>query len=96
MDREPNCDSARSIHFIPFGPNGYSELAFLCNGTDRHKIRIKNVNRCPLLNFNGRIFLKIFSSRGAFAPKVPFLGRFHWPLSHRSRVTFFDLAKPSG
>jgi len=40
MDREPNCDSARSIHFIPFGPNGYSELAFLCNGTDRHKIRI--------------------------------------------------------
>ena len=38
--------------------NGYSELAFLCNGTDRREIQ-ENVNRCPLLYVNRRI-LKIF------------------------------------
>ena len=35
--------------------NEYNELAFLCNGTDRHEIRTKNVNRCPLLNLSRRI-----------------------------------------
>ena len=35
--------------------SGYSELVFLCNGTDRHEIQAKNVNRCPRLNLNRRI-----------------------------------------
>jgi len=26
--------------------NGYNELAFLCNETNRHEIRATNVNRC--------------------------------------------------
>jgi len=38
--------------------NWYNELVFLCNGTYRHELREKNVNRCPLLNPNRRI-LKI-------------------------------------
>jgi len=32
--------------------NGYNELAFPSNGTDRHKIRAKNVNRYAVLNLN--------------------------------------------
>jgi len=43
-----------------------NELAFLCNGIDRHEIRAENVNRCALLNFNRRI-LKIFPVRHAFS-----------------------------
>jgi len=39
--------------------NAYTELVFLCNGTDRHEIR-ENVNRCALLNLNTKI-LKVFS-----------------------------------
>jgi len=37
----------------------YNELAFLCNGTYRHEIGTKNVNRSPLLDVNRRI-MKIF------------------------------------
>jgi len=39
--------------------NGYNKVAVLYNGTDRHEIREKNVNRCALLNLNRRI-LKTF------------------------------------
>jgi len=42
--------------------NGYNELAFLCNGTDGHEIRTKNVNRRALVNLN-RKFRKFFLKR---------------------------------
>jgi len=58
-----------------FFRNGYSELAFLCNGTDGHEIRAKNVSRCHLLNLNRRI-PKIFPQGGDFALKPLFLGCF--------------------
>jgi len=48
--------------------DGSKELAFLCKGTDQHEIQAKNVNRCMLLSLN-RTVLKIFPSRGDFAPK---------------------------
>jgi len=38
--------------------NGYNELTFLCNTTDRQIILAKIINRCTLLNLN-RI-MKIF------------------------------------
>ena len=40
--------------------NGYNELAFLCNGADRHEILSKTINLCALLNLKRRI-LKIFT-----------------------------------
>jgi len=33
--------------------------SLLCNGADRHEIRAKSANRCPVLNLNRRI-LTIF------------------------------------
>jgi len=68
--------------------DGSKELAFLCNGTDQHEIQAKNVNRCMLLSVN-RTVLKIFPSRGDFAPKPLEL---HWwdgeSRGCRSGVTF--------
>jgi len=52
---------------------GYNEVAFLCNGTNRHEIR-ENVNRCVLLNLSSGI-LKIFRYRGDLVPNAIF-GRF--------------------
>jgi len=52
--------------------NGYSELACLCNGTDRHEIRGKT-SIGALLNL--KEFWK-FPLRGDFASKPPFLGCF--------------------
>jgi len=37
----------------------FQNVAFLCNGTDRHEIRTKSINQCAVLNLNGTI-LKIF------------------------------------
>jgi len=30
--------------------NGYNDVIFLCNRTDRHEIRAENVNRCRLVS----------------------------------------------
>jgi len=49
-----------------FFVTGPPELAFLCNRTDRHEIRGKNVNHCPLLNLNWTV-LKICPWGGDFA-----------------------------
>jgi len=75
--------------------NGYTEVVFLCNGTDRHEILAKNIN-C-LLNLHRRI-LKI-SLKGVILP----LNRHFWAALTGFRVTglqvmgitFFDLAKTS-
>ena len=33
----------------------YNEVAFLCNGTDRHEIPAENVNWCALSNLDRKI-----------------------------------------
>ena len=43
----------RSWSPTSFEPDTVIELRF--NGTDRHEIRTKNVNRCPLFNLDRRI-----------------------------------------
>ena len=82
----------RLIHYVK-----YNKVAFLCNGTDRHKIPAKNANRCAVSNLN-RTLSKIFPYGGDFASKQPFWESF-WPASvlhtYRSPVTFLDFAKPS-
>jgi len=57
--------------------NGYNEFAFLCNGTDQHKIENsgENVNRYPVLNLNRRI-LKIYPE-GVILPQTAIFGCFN-------------------
>jgi len=71
-----------------FFRNGYNGLAFLCNGTDQHDIRVKNVNRCAPLNVNRKNYENI-RRRGDFTPKPPFMGCFDGHLCHRPKSTFF-------
>jgi len=59
---------------------GTTELAFLCNGTDRHEIR-ENVNRYALLDLNRRI-LKIFPQ--GVCSKTAILASFDGSPCHRS------------
>ena len=72
----------------------YSEVAFLCNGTDRHEIPAnKHQSVWCSIEPQSKNF-KNFLSRGWFCPKQPFFGSF-WPVSvhaYRSRVTFLDFA----
>jgi len=57
--------------------SGYNELAFLCNGTDWHEIREKNVNRCHVLNLNRN------SENLSLRVKPAFLGCFDGSPCHR-------------
>jgi len=56
----PGCKmAAKRWMFFYNGYIHYTELAFLCSGTDRHEIWAKNVNRVSSIKLNRRI-LKIF------------------------------------
>jgi len=72
--------------------NGYNELVFLCNGTDRLEITVKTSIAVLCIEPS----TENFPLRGDFAPKPPFWGSFNGSPCDRptgQRVMFCDLAK---